>query len=208
MSSESNSYQKLFNAWKEELAVKQLTSLPLNFIKTFLQIIEEFHSNKNPNKFISDIFIKRIEFLIQDLINLRKNKILNSILRREEVPSAYLSKQELLYYDYLKSSDRIIQNKPLNFSNQIKELIIQNSNFKLEKPEKTKTINKTSDTHITVQKGEEQEITSVIFITDLEEFIYLNNQKFGPYKKNDKAKVPKDVFDKVLGPKNIALKKD
>ena len=208
MSSELLSYHNLFKAWKEELTLKQLTSLPLNFIKSFLQNIDDIHSNKNPDKFIQEIFVKRVEFLTQNLINLRKNKILNSILSKEEIPTSYLSKQELLYYDYLKSAEKIIQNKPLNFSQQIKEFILQNSNLKSGKLDKTSTLEQEPSPRKDVpDSGNEGKIT-VVFLTDLEAFVYHNNQKFGPFKKNEEFLVPKDVFNKILKPKKIAIEKE
>ena len=201
-------YQVLYNAWKEELLSKDLTSLDLNFIKKFKQQINGFTTENQDHEFINNLFIKRIEFLIQDLITLRKTKIFNSVLNKEQISTSYLSKQELLYYDYVQNSEKILENKSLVFSGQIKDYISQNSNLK----EQTIGTNQPqpkveSKASIEVNPSPTDEI-SVIFLEDLEEFIYVNNHKYGPFKKNEIAQIPKDVFSKILLPKKIAQIKD
>lgn len=206
ISSDTNyTYQTLYNAWKEELLSKDLSSLHLNFIKLFLQQIDELTAEKHDD-FIDDVFLKRIEFLIQDLINLRKIKIINSVLNKEQITTSYLSKQELLYYDYVKNSEMILQNKPLTFSGQVKDYIDQNSNFGFQSTETSELKNTQEATEqIDTEMLSKDEI-SVLFLQDFAEFSYLKDRKFGPFKKNDITKVPMEVFSKVLLPKGIAQK--
>lgn len=208
-SSDSNStYHILYQAWQEELLSKTLTSLNLNFIKHFSQEIADLTSQSYEQDFINDIFIKRITFLIHNLINLRKIKILNSVLNKEQISTSYLSKQELLYYDYVKNSELILQNKPLVFSGQVKEFFNHHSNFK-------DAINDTNQTQPVSESVKPINSVSssvdgieVRFLVDLDEFTYLNNRTFGPFKKDEIAKVPTEVFSKVLYPKKIAQRNE
>ena len=207
-SSESNtSYQNLFNAWREELSSKDLTSLNLNFIKSYQQVIENFSSGKEDQKFINQIFIKRIEFLIQNLIDLRKNKIINSIFEKKDILTSYLSKQELIFYDYLKNGENILQNNSIMFSNQMKEFLFQNSNINIEESVDNQKSG-ISPNPPQVENTRANDEIQVVFLKDLEEFVYLNNKKYGPFKKNELAKVPKEVFYKILNPKNFAQLKN
>lgn len=201
---QANTYDILFKAWKEELLSKSLLSLNLNFIKNNLQFLEIIKGNFQNEKFVTDVFIKRAEFLIQNLIELRKNKILISFLDNEKIISSYLSKQELYYYDYLKNSEQIIQNKQISFSDQTKEFLLQNSNImkdSMNDQEFKKSIEKTEIEHSTNNINEE---VMVVFLKDIDSFVNLDNRVFGPYKKNDAVKIPKDIFTKILQPKNIA----
>ena len=127
-----------------------------------------------------------------------------SFLDNEKITSSYLSKQELLYYDYLKNSENIIQNKKISFSDQTKEFLIQYSdilnNSELEESPK-KPSEKTSSDHLIRNESED---VLVIFLKDINRFVYIDNRIFGPYKKNEVDRIPKDIFTKILQPKNFA----
>ena len=201
-SSETILYPELFSAWKEELLSKNLTPLNLNFIKSYLQGLNEiFYSNSNP---VHNLVMKRAKFLIQNLVEIRKQKILSMIMNKEPVESSYLSKQELLFYDYINNSDNVLQNKNLTFSAQLLDFILDKSNLSMNKEKISTELANKENLNFESRKKDKIE---VIFLKDVEEFIYKNNKRFGPFKKNDEALIPEEIYRKVLHPKNIAMEK-
>ncbi len=201
-------YQTLYNAWREELLSKDLTSLDLNFIKKFKHQVDVFTAGTQNQDFLNDLFIKRIEFLVQDLIDLRKIKIFNSVLNEEQISTSYLSKQELLYYDYIQNSEKILQNKSLVFSGQVRDYISQFSNLKGQTINESHTKSPNEPKITTENISPPVDEVTVIFLEDIDEFVYLNNRKYGPFKKDDVAQIPTEIYSKILFPKNIAQKKD
>ena len=207
--SEKNSYKDLFNAWREELQSNTLTPLNLNFIKSYLLSIESFSSENTEQNFINEVFIKRIEFLIQNLIELRKIKIINLIINKEQIETSYLSKQELLFYDYLKNSENILKNKSITFPNQLKEYLYQNSNMKINDEffeYSVKEIQPIEDEEKETEIDVEE--VTVVFLKDVDEFIYVDNKIYGPFKKNEVAVIPKELFSKILFPKKFVQRND
>ena len=133
---------------------------------------------------------------------MRKNKIINSFLDNNELNSSYLSKQELIFYDYIKNSEQIIQNKSITFSPQMIDYLEESTNLamikdlklkeKIDSKEKTPEMKSTTSSTI-----------KVIFLKEVDQFIYKNNQKFGPFKTNDIVEIPIDLYTYILRPKNI-----
>lgn len=199
---ERTSYKELYSAWKEELTGLNLTPLSLNFIKSYSQSLEELKSKNSTDQFSSGIFIKRCEFLLKNLIEMRKNKIVNSFLNNNELNSSYLSKQELIFYDYIKNSEQIIQNKSITFSPQMIDYLEENTNLTMNKDLKLKE-KIDSKEKITEIKSTTSSSIKVIFLKEVDQFIYKNNQKFGPFKTNDIVEIPIDLFTNILRPKNI-----
>ena len=133
---------------------------------------------------------------------MRKNKKINSFLDNNELNSSYLSKQELIFYDYIKNSEQIIQNKSITFSPQMIDYLEESTNLamikdlklkeKIDSKEKTPEMKSTTSSTI-----------KVIFLKEVDQFIYKNNQKFGPFKTNDIVEIPIDLYTYILRPKNI-----
>jgi hypothetical protein len=205
--SEKNDYLELFTVWKEELHSKKLTPLNLSFIKNFNEKVIKSNSQDTDTSLFSEIFRPRVEYLLQNLISLRRNKILQATLKKEEIETSYLSKQELLYLNFLESSNAIIEDKPLLFSDQLKEYITQNSNvndFKQNIEKKMVTEQNSITLNVNNISKEEEDI-EVSFLKDIDEFIFGNPAKiYGPFKANKTGFVPNVVYAKILQPRGYA----
>ena len=202
MSSETFSYPELYNAWKEELLAKKLTPLNLNFIQNTLFSLESLkHTNNNP---VELVLVKRADFLIKNLIELRKHKLIEIIINKQNIDSSYLSKQELLFYDFIKNSENILQNKLLSFSDQLANFLDKNSN--LSKKDSSKNEEQKEKDYNKEEDNIDETIT-VIFQKDIEKFIYVDKKNYGPFKINDIASIPIEIYNKILLPKQIAKEK-
>ena len=51
------------------------------------------------------------------------------------------------------------------------------------------------------------ETITVIFQKDIEKFIYVDKKNYGPFKINDIASIPIEIYNKILLPKQIAKEK-
>lgn len=200
-SSDSNSYRELLLAWKEELFNHDLTPLNLNFIRNYSLKIEEIKSKDIKDQFFHEILLKRIDFLLTNLIEIRTNKIIDCFLSKKDINTSYLSKQELIFFDYIKNSNQILKNQSILFSPQMCDYLESNSNLF-----STKEMNKNDNIENKILPPEasssDDKTIVVVFLKDIEKFIYKNNQFFGPFKVGDVVEIPVELFTNILFPKN------
>jgi DNA replication initiation complex subunit (GINS family) len=170
-------YNDLYEALRKEKYSEQLQTLPQNFISSVSQYIQERKelSSKEDSLF-SDAIIKTKKqyenslFLFRELIRIRKKKLLNLAFVATETGISKRDFENMLPVER-ELFDKII----LNMEKSDKEVSsILNGNMETE------------------SKNE-----LVVFKEDVDEFMGLAGDKFGPYKKGDISNIPKDV-SKIL----------
>ncbi|TXT59507.1 MAG: hypothetical protein BAJALOKI2v1_200020 [Promethearchaeota archaeon] len=103
-------FKKLFQQWRKEFEKVQLTQFSENGFKKYKQLQEEL--KKIPKEkdeiqaTIIETYQKKIAFLIEDLLKLRRIKIINSALNLKKIETENLLDFEKIFYQNLISSTK------------------------------------------------------------------------------------------------------
>ncbi len=166
-------YSDLYEAARKERYSEQLQPLPKNFIQEVAEYLKEKKQlSLKEDDIFSDMIAKtkkQLEnavTLFRELMIRRRKKILDLVLIAAETG---ISKQD---FDNM-----------LSFEKSLFEELIKN----IENSEKK--INEILDG----KSAEELKNQLVIFKTDVEEFLDMEGEKIGPFKKDQVANIPKEI---------------
>jgi DNA replication initiation complex subunit (GINS family) len=166
-------YNDIYEAARKERYSEQLQPIPKNFIIEFSKYLKEKKELVSDNQDFSDAVIKmkkQLEnamTLFKELIIRRRKKILNLVLIATETG---ISKQD---FENMLSIEKEL------FEELMK--CMDTSDKKLE-------------SSLNNGVGEkEQKNDLILFISDVEEFMGMEGESMGPYKKGQIANLPKEV---------------
>lgn len=178
-------YNQIQQAWEEEKdseKLQNLEDLKLSKMTGYLSSIrEQLAKTPSDNKLQVDLFQEEgisIEFMLKDLLMLRRQKILNTILNSEQQKGNMTLAEE-------------------DFYNRIKKAVEEHFRFIDEaiigKP--TATITRSQDSETVRPKDDLDESTTeyvmVRFLKPVEEaFVGLDEVVYGPFQKEDIATIP------------------
>ncbi len=175
-------YNQIQQAWEEEKdseKLQNLEDLKLSKMTGYLSSIrEQLAKTPSDNKLQVDLFQEEgisIEFMLKDLLMLRRQKILNTILNSEQQKGNMTLAEE-------------------DFYNRIKKAVEEHFRFIDEaiigKP--TATITRSQDSETVRPKDESTtEYVMVRFLKPVEEaFVGLDEVVYGPFQKEDIATIP------------------
>jgi len=166
-------YNDIYEAARKERYSEQLQSIPKNFINEFSKYLKEKKELINNSEDFSDNVIKikkQLEnamTLFKELIIRRRKKLLNLVLIATETG---ISKQD---FENMLSIEKEL----------FEELMrcMDSSDKKLE-------------SGLNNGNGEkEQKNDLILFLNDIDEFIGIDGESMGPYKKGQIANIPKEI---------------
>lgn len=163
-------FKKLFQQWRKEFEKVQLTQFSENGFKKYKQLQEELKKIPKENDEIQATIIetyqKKIAFLIEDLLKLRRIKIINSALNLKKIVTENLLDFEKIFYQNLISSTKGYEKvKVYSDNDEIDEEALYNIIKEKKSTHKEKAILKEKPTanEISIEPEEkfEQESTEV-----------------------------------------------
>ncbi len=172
-------YSDLYEAARKERYSEQLQPLSKNFVQEVAQYLREKKQlSLKEDDLFSDMIAKtkkQLEnavTLFRELMIRRRKKILNLVLIAAETG---ISKQD---FDNMLSFEKSL----------FEELIenMENSDKKINEILEGKT-------------AEELKNELVIFKTDIEEFLDMDGEKIGPFKKDQVANIPREIAKILIG---------
>ena len=176
-------YNDIYEAAKKEGFSEQLQNLPDTFVDDVADYLKDKReiSSKEEDDF-SDVFIKakkqleNAQTLFKELILKRKRKILNLLLIAAETG---VSKKD--FDNMLDFEKRLFEElmKCIDFSNKEVQASFNGKN--------------------------EVKIKKVIFKENVEEFIDLDGNKLGPFKKGDKVELPREIANILIDDGKVEL---
>lgn len=170
-------YNDIYEALRKEKYAEQLQTLPGNFISSVSQYLKEKKefSSKEDDMF-SEAIIKTKKqyenavFIFRELMLRRKKKLLNLAFVATETG---ISKRD---FENMLPTERELFDKIITSMEKADKEVSSILNGKIESERKNRLI---------------------VFKEDMEEFMGLQGEKFGPYKKGDIANIAKEVV-KIL----------
>jgi DNA replication initiation complex subunit (GINS family) len=180
------SYEDIRNAWEEETsseALQNLADLRLSKMVAYLSKIRlELASTSADDVLQSDILTQEalnIEFMLKDLLNLRRDKILKAALSNRK-PTGDMTLAEEGFY---KETQRALD----SHTEFVKESL--SGAAPQSRPRKGKAAKKTADT--SSDDVEDIDYIIVRFLRPIKEpFMGLDEKTHGPFEKEDVAKIP------------------
>jgi len=136
-------YDKLYRQWTNEINNEEITPLTNESFKEFLKLYSiDTNSNGKLNnsdlkiikESLIDSYVKNVKYLLNDLLKVRKRKIINKSLNLLEIDKKKLLEHEQMFYNNLISSFKGFKNLEsltlFDIENSIekKELIPVNEN--------------------------------------------------------------------------------
>lgn len=178
-------YNDLYEALRKEKYAEQLQTLQANFISSIAQYLKEKKefSSKEDDLF-SDTIIKTKKqyenaiFLFRELMLRRKKKLLNLAFVATETG---ISKRD---FENMLPTEKELFDKIITSLEKADKEISSILNGKVEIEMKNRL---------------------VVFSEDMEEFMGLAGEKFGPYKKRDIASIPKEVAKILQDSKKVEI---
>lgn len=162
---EAISFEVIRKIQREERDSPKLSKLP----KDFYQQAESYLKQKRKRKkqdLSSAVEIRNIQKLLEDIYNRRERKILNHAL---------IATRTDIPPENLMSDEAIL------FDNIIEKL----------KARRKKVLNTFSEN----VKENKEDLVEVVFKEDIERFVGSDMKNYGPFKKGDRAKLPKNNVD-------------
>jgi len=166
-------YNDIYEYSRKERYSEQLQQLPKNFIDEVADYLKEKKGiASKENDVFSDVIIKtkkQVEnatTLFKELMLRRRKKLLNLVLVAAEVG---ISKQD---FDNMLPYERALFEEIMKCIDFSDKRLNENLNGKREEDVKNRLI---------------------VFITNVEEFLGLDGEKFGPFEKGQIANLPKEI---------------
>ena len=183
-------YADIRTAWEDEIAnegLQDLADLRLSKMVSYLSKIRlDLASTEADNVLQADILTQEalnIEFMLKDLLEYRRNKILKAALSGRK-PTGDMTLTEEGFY---KSIQRAFD----NHTEFVKDSISGTSPKPRSKEKKTKTTKKKQDDDISDDEPEDIDYVVVRFLKPIEEqFMGLDEKTHGPFEKESVAKLP------------------
>ncbi len=212
-------YNKLYQQWTNEINNEEIISLTNESFKEYLKLyaLDSNSDGKLNNsdmqvikESLIDSLIKNIKFLLDDLLKVRKRKIIDKSLNLLEIDRNKLLEHEQMFYDNLIASFKGFKN--------LESLTLSDIESSLKKKELTPVEKKVSEIpNILSQKDEMAvsptrsvslngiEYLNVRFMMDCPALVGIDLVNYGPFLKEDVCMVPFENA-KILIEEKIAEK--
>ena len=197
-------YDKLYRQWTNEINNEEITPLTNESFKEFLKLYSiDTNSNGKLNnsdlkiikESLIDSYVKNVKYLLNDLLKVRKRKIINKSLNLLEIDKKKLLEHEQMFYNNLISSFKGFKNLEsltlFDIENSIekKELIPVNENAteiaNIISQENNQIV---SPTRYASLKG--IEYINVRFTMDCSALVGIDLINYGPFLKEDVCAIP------------------
>lgn len=171
-------YNDIYEAARKERYSEQLQAIPKNFISDFSKYMKDKKEiiSKDTEDF-SDVIMKtkkqieNAKTLFDELIRIRRKKILNLVLIASETG---ISKQD---FENMLAIEKELFERLMDCMEVSKRKLSESLNGINGETVKTNDL--------------------IVFLEDVEEFLSLDGDKMGPYQKGDIANIPKEI-SKIL----------
>lgn len=187
-------YQEILGVWKKERTTDSLCSLASDFFIRAQVCFTQMEKRPEYNLF-NDIISHRIQYLLEDLIQLRITKLLTLLTssKSASVPFQALTRVER---DFVKGFSTLFQNI---FDNQLNDL-----NTSLNTVSKDE--NQVAPLALETQKEEEKEPLALIrIIRPIPAFVDTDGLLIGPLATGDIIHLSRELAYKILIPKGAAV---
>ena len=206
-------YNDIYEVARKERYSEQLQKLPDNFIEDISNYLREKKdmASKESDVF-SDVIIKtkkQLESamtLFKELIRKRKNKILNLVLIAAETG---ISKKD---FDNMLDFEKLLFESLVGCIENFDKKLNENMNSENNRNALSKInggINEQSklETDEVLEKiSEKQKNLAVIFKEDVDEFVDLNGEKAGPFKKGQTASLHSEIAKILAEDSKVEIK--
>ncbi len=185
-------YKELYRLWKQEWESPSLLEIPSDLYISLDGKLSKLYSDSTSNEWpeIAELVIQRIEFLRKDLARIRLRKITDLVLSNNPISENLLTWGEKRLITNLKRSiEALGLENPYHDSENILDLEKISPNIELSID---------SIEHSTINEDiEENFIDSppkimIRFLEDVESFVGLDNNVYGPFKKTDVTFLPQE----------------
>lgn len=182
-------YEAIRNAWEDETSsesLQNLADLRLSKMVDYLSKIRlELASTNADDLLQSDLLTQEalnIEFMVKDLLDCRRNKILKAALSNRKPTSEMTLAEEGLYKDLQRALD--------SHAEFVKESLSGTTPGSKPRDKKGKTAKKTPADDLD-EDTEDIDYVIVRFLRPIKEpFMGLDERTHGPFEKEDVAKIP------------------
>jgi len=212
-------YNELYQQWTNEINNEEITSLTNESFKEYLKLyaLDSASDGKLNNsdmqvikESLIDSLIKNTKFLLDDLLKVRKRKIIDKSLILLEIDRNKLLEHEQMFYDNLIASFKGFKN--------LESLTLSDIESSLKKKELTPVEKNVSEIPNILSKKDELAVNSTIyaslngieylnvrFIMDCPALVGIDLVNYGPFLKEDVCMVPFENA-KILIEEKIAEK--
>ena len=188
----SNEYKTVLDAWLKEITSTELQPISMVFFAQNVEILNDFISSLETKDGGIDLIVERIKFMIQSITSIRKIKILNLVIEKKKVDSAFLTNTEKMFFTIFAAIEPMIKSD-INFEKNLE--IIESFSTLFHAGTK-----KSVDNELDLLK--EASFIKVKAIKNIPEFID-NNIRFGPIEIGDVLDLPKTICTEILIPKGF-----
>jgi len=178
----------------------------------YQQLLQKNYNPNLTNNSFNSLIQSRMNYLFITLFDLRKQKILLSIMKKNEIPSSYLNQFERRFYLSLKLAYLLYDYPSIKFEDQTNSLLdsffqILPSDWLEKRIEKNLELSEMIDSYKIEFKNTNSDknfdLIKVKFLEDVNSFLGLKNEIYGPYKKEEVAFVPFIFVDRILKPNKM-----
>ncbi|MFW9894226.1 MAG: hypothetical protein ACFFD7_00300 [Candidatus Thorarchaeota archaeon] len=208
-------YEKLYQHWLKEFQQKDLTVLTQKILENYKKILNNLNNHhedsENPLRFqIHESFKKNIDYLFNDLLQIRELKIKNAALALKDIELDNVIEAEKLLYQNLVSSIKGYQKVKAVSIFQDEEVLKPEATLKTEQA-KTTTYEvsgemfkeKEPEIFLVKEKEPEEQInyTLLRFLKETPPLVGIDLLNYGPFEKEDIAFIPTEnanilIFEK------------
>lgn len=210
-------YNNLYQQWIKEIKEEEITLFTNVVFKEYLKLYTfDYSLNRNIKKSeIEDIknsliasYNKNVKYLLDDLLNVRKRKIINKALNLIEINKGKLLEHEQMFYDNLISSFKGYKNLKTLTVFDI-ESSLKSRELSLKEVVETSTIS-SFESNFAESSSEQIPISGIDyinlrFLVDCPALVGIDLSNYGPFKKEDVCSLPKENA-KILVEEKIAEK--
>ncbi|MFX1456705.1 MAG: hypothetical protein ACFFDB_15135 [Promethearchaeota archaeon] len=208
-------YEKLYQHWLKEFQQKDLTVLTQKIFENYKKILNNVNNHhedsENPLRFqIHDSFKKNIDYLFNDLLQIRELKIKNAALALKDIELDNVIEAEKLLYQNLVSSIKGYQKVKAVSIFQDEEVLKPEAPLETEQAKTTPfevsgEIFKEKEPEILLVKEKEPEeqinYTLLRFLKETPPLVGIDLLNYGPFEKEDIAFIPTEnanilIFEK------------
>ncbi|MBN1216975.1 MAG: hypothetical protein JXA99_16250 [Candidatus Lokiarchaeota archaeon] len=207
---EDSSYNELYKHWVKEFESAEVTPLSDEDLKNYKELLKEANAlekkYKDDDEIINEINLQiknNINFLFDDLLKIRRIKIINNTLMLKEINLNHLFEAEQLLYKNLiasfKGYDKIVSISGEDIQEYEKIKTNYNISTETKLSEITKQSISTNDNEINFQNQKQSlnifdKITYRIirFIETTPSLVGIDLINYGPFIKEDIANLPQD----------------
>jgi DNA replication factor GINS len=178
-------YQEAVKIWMEEKINSEIQNIPDDFYKRMAKYVLELRKHNRMldktslNGIVSE---KEMEFIIQmlkELLQLRLGKIIFSELKGNTIKESRLTSDEKIFHAEFRN---ILE----NYNHKIKDILRGNIKFE--------------DASVSLQKTKatSSKFRVIRFIKPLPAIMGVDMKKYGPFKKEDIASIPKENAENLI----------